>query len=118
MSGLESGRLRHRLRIERPVYSQDPDTGEQTLNWELVGKVWAAVEPLSAREFIASQATQSEVRARVVIRYRDISPTWRFVHRKAGKDLIYNIAAGELSDKDSGLEYLTIPVSTGVNSGE
>ena len=49
-----------------------------------------------------------------MIRYRsEIGPSWRIVHRET----IYNIA-GVLPDKDSGLEYLTIPVSAGVNDGE
>ena len=49
----------------------------------------------------------------MVIRYRTgILPTMRILFR--GK--AYNIA-GALPDKDSGLEYLTIPVSEGVNAG-
>ena len=113
---LSAGRLRHRVRIERPTYAQDPVTGEMVKSWELVPgaeSVPAAIEPLSVREFMAAQQMQSEVSARIVIRRRPgIDATMRLVHR--GK--IYNIH-GVLPDADSGLEYLTLPCSQGVNEG-
>jgi SPP1 family predicted phage head-tail adaptor len=80
--------------------------------WETVAEVWAEVAPLSSREFIAAQSVQSEVRAKITIRARAIEPTMRIVH--AGK--VYNIA-GVLPDNVSGQEYITLPVSEGVNAG-
>jgi len=110
---LSAGRLRHRVRIERPSYEQDPVTGEMVKSWELVAeKVPAAIEPLSAREFIAAQAVQSQVTTRIVIRRREIDATMRIVHRGQ----VYNIH-GVLADPESGLEYLTLPCSEGVNDG-
>lgn len=111
---LSAGRLRHRIRIEKPVYEQDPVTGEMVKGWSLVAdKVPAAIEPLSVREFIAARSYQSEVTARIVIRRRaEIDATMRILHR----DRVYNIR-GVLSDPDSGLEYLTLPCSEGVNDG-
>ena len=111
---LSAGRLRHRVRIERPDYVQDLITGEMVKGWVLVAdNVPAAIEPLSAREFIQSQALQSSVTARIVIRRRaDIDATMRILHR----DMVYNIH-GVLADPVSGLEYQTLPVSEGVNDG-
>jgi len=115
---VNSGKLRHRIRLEDYVevtdesgdVIQDPQTGEVLRRWELVANLWASIEPLSAREFIAAQSTQSEVRGRIVIRYRaGVSATMRVVH----KGLQYAIF-GVLADKDSGLEYLTLPVGQGV----
>ena len=124
---IEAGKLRHRVRIEKFDYVrdsngdaiQDPNTGVVSKAWVEVATVWAAIEPLSAREFIQSQATQSQVTARIVIRYRDgMDAAMRLVHVRTGRpDVIYN-PAGFLADKESGLEYLTIPVSTGVNQGQ
>lgn len=109
---LDAGILRHRLEFQTLSVVLDTH-GDQVEVWTTAFTVWGAVEPLSAREFIASQAAQSEVTARVVIRYRTgVLPTMRIPFR--GK--FYNIA-GTLPDKDSGLEYLTIPVSEGVNEG-
>ena len=120
---LEPGKLRHRVRIEEYVdvldSAGDPVRGPQgefVKEWQEVATVWAAIEPLSAREFIQSAAMQSQVTARMVIRYRDgLDAAMRLVHVAADK--IYN-PEGFLPDKVSGLEYLTIPVSEGVNDGQ
>ena len=109
---LAAGDLRHRVLIQQQVTTRDDD-GVQTTNWVDVATVWASVEPLSAREFIQSGQDQAAVTARITIRYRaGLQPSMRLVHR----DQIYNIA-GLLPDKVSGLEYITIPVSAGVNDG-
>ena len=110
---MRAGTLRHQVIIQRPDYTQDPVTGEMTPSWIEVAKTWASVEPLSTREFVAAAANQSKVSARIVIRYRiGIDATMRILHR----DKIYNIE-GVLADKVSGLEYLTLPCSEGVNDG-
>ncbi|WP_303748413.1 phage head closure protein [Stenotrophomonas pigmentata] len=110
---LPAGRLRHRVLIQQQVTIRDDD-GVQTTNWVDVATVWASVEPLSAREFIQSGQTQVAVTARITIRYRaGLQASMRILHRGQ----VYNIA-GLLSDKVSGLEYITIPVSAGVNEGQ
>lgn len=111
---MRAGKLRHRVTIQRPGKTQDPVTGEIKNGWTDVVTVWASVEPLSVREFIASEAGQSEVSARITIRYRaGITAKMRIKHRGQ----IFNIQ-GVLADPKSGLEYLTLPVSAGVNDGE
>src|SRR5690554_3243133 len=108
-----AGRLRHRVMLQRQEETRDPESGAVTVNWVDVDPLWASVEPLSAREFIAAQATQSKVSARITIRYRDdVTAKDRMSYH--GK--VYNIE-GVLPDLDSGLEYLTLPVSQGVNDG-
>jgi len=112
---VRAGRLRHRVDIQKPVVDRDPeDNTELPVRWETVWeRCPASVEPLSAREFLAAQATQSEVTAKIVVRYRPgLVPTMRIIHRGE----IYNIA-GALPDNVSGLDYLTLPVSKGVNDG-
>lgn len=117
---LSAGKLRHRVRLERydevedsNGVVQDPDSGEVLREWTLVATVWAAIEPLSVREFIQSGAGQSQVSARITLRYRsDLNATWRIVHNAK----VYN-PEGVLADKDSGLEYVTLACSEGVNSG-
>lgn len=122
---IEAGKLRHRVRIERYAdlvdssgeVIQDQATGEVMRDWVVVDTVWCAIEPLSSKEFIAAQATQSQVTARIVIRHRDdINAAMRLMHERIGRpNVMYNIH-GILADKDSGLEYLTLPVSTGVST--
>ncbi len=109
---IAAGRLRHRVQIQKwQVTGQDPVTGAEIGEWETIATVWAAVEPLSARELIAAQAVQSKVTARMVIRHRDgLTADMRIIHRNR----VYNIH-GFLEDTSSGLEYITIPVSEGVS---
>jgi SPP1 family predicted phage head-tail adaptor len=110
----DSRELRHRIVIERLVSRQDPDTGELVAGWSVVwSDVPAQISPLSVREFIASQAVQSGVTARITIRYRQgLTADMRIVHN--GK--IYN-PQGWFADLDSGLSYLTAPCTEGVNRG-
>lgn len=114
---MQAGKLRHRVTIQKNTPVKDYDSGDWVDNWSDVATVWAAIEPLSAREFIAAQSTQSKVTARIVIRYRPgIDSSMRLLHSVQGNTTIYNIE-GVLPDPNSGREYLTLPVSTGVNNG-
>lgn len=113
---LYSGTLRHRIAIQSQTEAQDPETGEITVAWGTVAgmeSVPAEIVPLSAKEFIAAQATQSEIVARIVIRYRaGITAKMRAVHGSKH----YNIR-GVLADPKTGLDWLTLPVSEGLTDG-
>lgn len=107
---LAAGKLRHRLLIQKPVTTQDQQTGEMKVEWTDVASVWGSMEPLSAREFIAANTDQSEVRGKAVIRYRDdIDANMRIVYRGKRHNIL-----GVLADNVSGFEYMTLPISEGV----
>ncbi len=110
---IKAGVLRHRIDIEQLTITQD-SSGDAVRSWSaLHSSVPASIEPLSARDFIAASAVQSQIVARVTIRYRaGLNASMRLNHNGT----IYNIS-GILPDKDSGLEYLTMPVTAGVNEG-
>lgn len=113
MSGIPAGRLRHRITIQQKVDERDSN-GAVIETWQIVAgleSLPAEVAPLSTREFISAQAMQSEVRARIRIRYRDgLTATMRAVHRGRA----YDFAGTPFADPDSGLAWLTIPVKEGV----
>lgn len=109
---LEAGKLRHRVSLQSQLQTQNPVTGDIAITWVEVAEIWASVEPLSAREFIAAQAVQSNVTTRITIRKREVDATMRIVYGST----VYNIH-GVLSDPMSGNEYLTLPCSQGVNDG-
>lgn len=111
---MRAGDLRHRIRFQKLAPGMDPETMEPIeASWVDVATLYAAVTPLSGREFIQAKAAQSEVVGRIVIRYRsDIRAAMRGIHG----DRIYNIQA-VLPDPKSGREYLTLPYSEGVNDG-
>lgn len=110
---MQAGKLRHRVSLQEPVKTQNPSTGAVVNSWQEVTKLWAEVAPLSAREFVGAQATQSQVTTRITIRFRsDVTAKHRIVY--GGK--MFNIE-GVLADDKSGRDYLTLPCSEGVNDG-
>lgn len=110
--GLDAGRLRHRVEIQEQDVTRDSDGG-QVIGWKKIDTVWAAIEPLSARERLVAEQVQSEVTARITIRYRDdIDASMRIKH---GDD-VYNIH-GVLADNETMRDWLTLPVSIGLNDG-
>lgn len=78
---MKAGPLRHRITIQQkqtPVTQND--YGEEVITWSEVDTVWAAVEPLSGREFLEAQRAGAEVTTRIRIRHRDgILPEMRVV---------------------------------------
>lgn len=111
---LPAGKLHHLVSLQQRETIRNPDTGAvKTVAWVEVTKLWAGIEPLSAREFVASAAQQSQVTTRIVTR-RD--PRVRHQMRFVYQGVIYNIE-GVLPDKNSGREYQTCPCSEGVNDG-
>ena len=78
---MKAGDLDQRVTVERLQGGFDelgqplPDT------WAPLFTCWAAVEPLVGREYLAAQAAQSEVTARVTMRYRrGITAQDRVIH--------------------------------------
>ena len=121
MSGFDAGRLRHVVDIEKRVDTQDPVSGGVTSTWVPVfTDVRAAIEPLSVREAMAASRDESKVSARIVVRFRPgLQAAQRIVHgTKCCRSFIepeYWNPEGFLRDKDSGLEYVTIPCSISDN---
>lgn len=111
---MRAGRLRHRILIQEPVQIQDPESGEMINGWrDRWDRVPAEFEFVNSRELLAAQAVQSEVTAKITIRYRDgVTASMRGIHR--GR--VWNFTS-PMTDNDSGLDYLVIPVSAGVNDG-
>jgi SPP1 family predicted phage head-tail adaptor len=108
-------KLRHRVTIQQRTNTRNATTGEDVITWtDLHTCVPAAIEPLSVREFITSKSENTQLTARIVIRYKSgLDSSVRIVHGSK----IYN-PQGFLADPDSGIEYLTAPCSEGTNTGE
>ncbi len=70
---MQAGTLNKRIKISQLV-TGSPATdefGAPNTSWEELDTVWAAVEPISGREFWAQQQVQSEITVKIRIRYRD-----------------------------------------------
>ena len=66
---MKAGDLDQRVTVERFTATYD-ELGQPIESWAPLFTCWAAVEPLTGREFIAAQAAQSEVTARIRMRFR------------------------------------------------
>lgn len=66
-----SGKLNKWITIQYPATGSPAanEYGEPSISWEKFTDAWAAIEPLQGREFWAQKQVQSEVTARVRIRY-------------------------------------------------
>lgn len=117
---LKAGRLRHRINIQTFTQAQDPVTGAVTATWATIHEnVPCAIEPLSVKDYMQSQAVQSDVKVRVVFRYLpNLEPSMRFVGTSgAYLGEIFN-PEGFFEDPESGRSYITAPCSRGVNDGD
>ena len=73
------GDLRHRVTIEKKIVTIDA-YGDEVVSWAEVATVWAAVEPLSGREFLEGRRLENEINHRIRIRYREgLTPSMRVV---------------------------------------
>lgn len=67
---MRSGELRHRVTIQHKVATQNA-YGEEIIDWQTWKTAWAAVEPLTGREFMDAERAGAEVTHRIRIRQRD-----------------------------------------------
>jgi SPP1 family predicted phage head-tail adaptor len=87
---MKSGQLDQRISVERLQGGVDelgqplPDT------WAPLFTCWAAVEPLTGREYLAAQAAVSEVTAKIRMRFR---PWMTAEDRVIHEGTIYNIVS-------------------------
>src|SRR5690606_24006417 len=71
-----AGQLRHRITIQ--AATETNTSGSLSISWSDLATVWAAVEPLSGREYFAVQQSQNVVSTRIRIRHRaDVTPQMR-----------------------------------------
>jgi SPP1 family predicted phage head-tail adaptor len=98
----DPGWIAHRVAIERPIRSTDGAGGAE-IAFETLATVWAAIEPISAREDGGSGRLATAVSHRVTIRWRaDVTGAMRLRHR--GRTL--RIAS--LRDPDESRRFLVI----------
>lgn len=75
-----AGGLDRRVRLERPVETQD-STGGPVTTWHLVATIWAGKRDVSAREYFSADSQRGEADTAWTIRWRDdVQNKWRLVH--------------------------------------
>lgn len=66
---MKAGQLDQRVTVERFTSTED-ELGQPIETWAPLFTCWAAVEPLTGREYLAAAALVSEVTARIRMRFR------------------------------------------------
>lgn len=111
---MKAGAIRHRVVVEEPILSQNA-TGEEEVSWALVGKVWAAVEPLKGRERLQAAQINAAMDTRIRIRWSEamdrMNATWRLTHRA----VVYNIVS--IAHLNMARREIEIMATSGVNLG-
>lgn len=108
-----SSDLRHRVTLQARTEVRG-DQGSLSYTWA----DWLADEPaqvtfLSGREFIAAQSNQSQIMARVAIRWREgVDGSMRLIH----EGVTYNVTA--VLPDPSTRRWLTLMIAGGVNDGQ
>lgn len=64
---MRTGKLRHRVEVQRYGTSYDPE-GEPIQEWQLLAKAWAAIEPLKGEEYFAAATIQAQISHKVTMR--------------------------------------------------
>lgn len=108
-----AGEFRHVIRIQEQIASRD-NFGSNVIAWvDKFTKVYASCEPLSGRELMNQGNVENEVTTRFKIRYREgVLPQQRIVYRNKFYDI-----KSVIPDNESGLEWLTILCTEGLNDG-
>jgi head-tail adaptor len=83
------GRENIRIRVERCVPTQSPDSGEEICDWQLLGTPFAEVEPLEGNESfsrgLAADQSPSRFRFRYALAWADLSAKDRIVIDRDGR---------------------------------
>jgi len=107
-------RLRHRVTVQELVEVQNTTTGAVTREWEdFLSDIPAEVLTGAGREFVQSGATQSEIAARINMRW---FPGLTQKHRIVWDTNIYNILSIE-TDMTGRQEY-RLKCKAGVSDGQ
>lgn len=109
---IKAGELRHKVVIQRYNNGAKDKAGfELPSQWVEHASIWSKITPLSSNDLISAQSEQSEVTARMKVRYRtDIDTTMRVIW----KGRIFAISSQGLDDNEDGYIYTTFNLSGGV----
>lgn len=87
---MHTGRLRHRITIQRTVETQSGTGAATVFSWLTIATVWASVNDLSGRELIQADAAAVEATVRVRLRYTDdVTALCRILHGDRTLEIVH-----------------------------
>jgi len=95
---MRSGRLRHRVTVQRNTPTRG-DAGGRVDNWADLATVWASIWPLAGKEAVQGRAENAEVTHRVQLRWQsslaDLSPRDRLIFAGRVLEIVGVVNVGE-----------------------
>lgn len=99
---MRTGRLRHRIAIQQAAETQN-DFGEVVKSWYNIAEVWAAIEPLSGREYLEAKQLDAALTSRIRIRHLPgVKPGMRVMWTEQSSDYDQSGTIGLLTLAGSG----------------
>lgn len=93
---IAAGRLNKRVQLQKKIPIKNEFGHKSKTDYSPVCKLWASVDPVSARQIVASQQKIGEVTHLVKIRFREgISDQFRFVFKERVFDIVHAINVKE-----------------------
>jgi SPP1 family predicted phage head-tail adaptor len=109
---MRAGKLRQRVTIQSQTTARD-DFGGETVTWSDVATVWASIEPLNGREYMAAQQLQTAVTTRIRVRYIDGVTA---AMRVKADDVAYDIQS-VINPNDRGAELTLMCIERSSDNG-
>lgn len=92
---MRAGLLRHKVTIQTATETQDA-IGQRVSTWAALATRWAAIEPMTGREYHGSEALQSEVTHKIRLRHvEDVTAKMRVIYGSRTFEIISAINVGE-----------------------
>ena len=116
MPAPRAGSLDRRVTIQSRSTAQDT-AGQQSLTWNDIATVWAAIHPLTGHELARAQMVNTEISHEVTIRY---DPMWSDPLLMAGRRLTYGTRVMNIHasmDEDEKHHTITLLCSEGLDKG-
>lgn len=108
---MESGKLRHVLRIEQVAESRDA-MGGTAETWSEFATVRGSLEPIAGRELLAASQVHAEITARARLRYLPgVTTKMRITHESKTYDILSIIDSGTRN------RWLELMLSEGLRDG-
>ena len=98
MTQLNSGDLRHRLKIEKKT-SKTGTRGQQIDEWKEIGRMWASIRPIWGQELEVARQRQENITVKIITRKqlcREMDASYRLCHH----DDVYNIGFVQQQGED------------------
>ena len=101
---MRAGKLRHEVTIQKPIVTVA--LGEPNTSWETFDTAWASIEPLRGREYWEAAKINSEITAKVTLRWRrDVKPQMRLKYGPRVFDIV------SIVDRDERNQMLELMVT-------